>query len=417
MPKGTTPRPGGFNFRRSLKRWGSAALLSFLLIRLLAEVTEVENWFIFLCASVSMLLVDLWMTPAEKRRAGLTALRRIAKEHAHLLLKWGATLVASIVLLSTHPTPTAPDAQGLLQLVKAGGFILWLVAPFFVLLSRGEPRLAISRWLLGLLLLAGALWLIGYAGDGVAAWTAERPGELQIVLLAALVLGLGLQTVRAVTPAPLVSQSTLAKQGSPLTERDLRYAAAHEAGHAYVQAVLGIMPPDFELVLHKSSNIDSVAGFVSAPSSGHTLEKVGFIEAYMLVLLAGRQGELALYPEATLGSTSDLLRWVRTAHAYLGNHCRGIYYLEPANDLELTQNKRDMLSLQNRQADLLDDLFQENAADFRELASLALNKKRLVAEDVQVFARRARLPAGFPAPLPETELTGAPLQTPQPSSP
>lgn len=136
--------------------------------------------------------------------------------------------------------------------------------------------------------------------------------------------------------------SALPKQ----TERDDKYTAAHESGHALVYAALGCLPPGIELVIKDNVGIDGSLGYISGINSDHQLNEKTFSEWLMLVFLAGKYGESFAFGENTLGSTNDHQRWLNLAKTYLSNHFDGIFYSDPQNKFEQELNEEKLKKLQ-----------------------------------------------------------------------
>lgn len=185
------------------------------------------------------------------------------------------------------------------------------------------------------------------------------------------------------------------------TERDNRYTAAHESGHALVYAALGCLPPGIQVTVRDELGEDGSLGYVSAINSDHQSHEKTFCEWFMLFLLAGKFGESFACGENTMGSINDHHRWLGLARIYLSNHFDGIFYSEPQSKFEQELNDDKLLKLQLRQIALLEVLFRENVHVFRSISTELLAKKKMVRDDLIPYLSRVIIPEDFPLPLGE----------------
>lgn len=245
-----------------------------------------------------------------------------------------------------------------------------------------------------------ALWLIGHAGDSAYRWALENPQDAAAGLIAAAIVWIILKVSsgwRSVQPE-YVARGVAVFPPRELTERDTRYTAAHEAGHALVYAALGRLPVDVKVAINDRPDAHGVLGFVTGIHDRHRLPEKTFAEWRMLELLAGKMGESTL-GETTLCGSNDHLQWLDIACLYLSNHCRGMFYAEPQNRFEWEQREAKLEALHQEHLRTLKSLFDLNTEVFRQLADALFEKRRLTRDDLIPFLARVKLPEGFPQPF------------------
>lgn len=316
-----------------------------------------------------------------------------------------ALLVAVIVFASgNRELPSEPFVAQVLELVETIGLFVIILVPLLrdILLFSGGNIL--SRLVFGLAAYSVAIWLIGAAGDEAYLWITGNPHDAAVVLASLVICWAMLR----VCPSPTVPHPSTIPLGrvsadalcdrSP-TGRDIRYIAAHEAGHALIYAALGGLPADFKLAVNKYVDDNGVLGFVTGIKSTHKLDEKSFVEWRMLTALAGKLGESVMHGESTVGSSNDHLRWLEVARTYLANHYRGMYYLEPQNKFEQEQNESKLEALQADQLLTLNAVFDRNIEVFKQLVDTLQEKRTMGRHDIAPFLASVKLPAGFPLPF------------------
>ncbi|MBO6225336.1 MAG: hypothetical protein J6N72_07805, partial [Psychrobacter sp.] len=123
--------------------------------------------------------------------------------------------------------------------------------------------------------------------------------------------------------------SVIAINNKPLipSDEDIQQTAAHEAGHVFIYAAFGCLPPHIEVAIKNGDN--GSLGYTRTFTRGHELYEKTFAEWRMLVLLAGKLGQSFVFGENTVGSESDHRKWMFLAINYLSNHFDGIFYIDP----------------------------------------------------------------------------------------
>jgi hypothetical protein len=251
------------------------------------------------------------------------------------------------------------------------------------------------------------LWAIGKFGDDVNTWVVAHPNDSVAIVVAAVLVSflikISFSSPRFVGYIPRGESGgaggTIIAARPKLTERDHRYTAAHEAGHALVYAALGRLPPGIQLVIEESVNIDRVFGYISGINCHHALTEKTFAEWKMLVLLAGTMGEMVEFGETTLGSEGDHDKWLSIARRYLANHLDGIYYSEPQNKFEHEHNISKLEAFQRKQKLVLEQLFNRNLGVFKELQTALLEKRTMGRKDLIPYLSRVSIPDDFPLPF------------------
>jgi hypothetical protein len=333
------------------------------------------------------------------------------QDHGSILLRVGVTLAIIAVASAHRKVPSVPAVHAAVHLIEHVGAILLV---FYVVCQqlierRIEPAAEfmetfLRRILTGFAALYFALWLIGEVGDDFVAYSVTNPTESLVTVATLAVLWVVLRFAAAAVPSQTVSPRAFEPAVGRLvsgraTVRDRRFTAAHEAGHALVYAALGFLPPEVELVVYREPSDHGVLGFMGGIQLPHQSQEKMLTEWRMLVHLAGKVAESTMFGEETLGSVSDHTQWLGRARTYLANHNRGIFYHEPATKLEIEQNERKLVALQEEQLALLRQLFALNKDVFQRLAEALFKAERLGRDQLLPFLLEVKLPEGFPLPF------------------
>ncbi len=335
------------------------------------------------------------------------------KANQNVAITWCSYVLISAICFGTRPEPQEPAVQQILRLVQLIGLFAVIIVPtvkstLAATTSRSWPaaRALINEFLSSLAIYALALSFVGSAGDEVYRWVIANPDDATVGAVALVIIWMVVQfssrpshdaqhVAKSLEAAVPASQTASRKS----TDRDRRYAAAHEAGHALVYAALDPLPDDVQMTILDQSDATGTLGFVTRVKGPHQVEESVFAEWDMLVLLAGKVGESRLVGETTLGSSSDFTRWVDVAKTYLSNQYDGIYYPEPKNEFEHKHNVERLSALHKEQTAMLNELFDRNAGLLRELNDALLEKRTLPRDELVPFLSRVALPSGFPRPF------------------
>lgn len=344
----------------------------------------------------SYLFADWLLSTKSEREKRIQPTAAFFRDHKVMVAKCVGYLLICAYLLGTLTEPTEPAVKQIFLLVQAFGLLAVFFATMFAAVISCWSGSCVygltSFFLRGLALNLFALWLLGQSGDGLYRWLLAHPHDAAIGAVSLIIVWMIIRFSRGLTSWP---EGTATRT---LTERDIRYTAAHEAGHALAYAALGALPADLKLNINDRSDPNGVLGFVSGTLGEHRLNEKTFAEWLMLVFLAGKMGESALLGETTLDGGGDHTRWLTVARQYLSNHNRGIFYEEPRNEWEHKQNEEKLNALQSDQVAMLTRLFDHNADVFKGLAEALLERRTLDRDAVIPFLARVQLPDGFPLP-------------------
>jgi len=348
--------------------------------------------------------------PWKKRWAAIIAL---AGENWPTLTKLAVLVTIMFIASEQSTTPTTPLVQQVYNLVSMLApitVVIWLTVNALRIAARDGGQLMLGRQFMDLICAATAyqvvLALIGTTGDDVYFWIVAQPNEVAVFLatglfIAVIVKIMGSSAAQAYASMVFAEEpfekSSMAIQ-PPLSEQDLRYIAAHEAGHALAYAALGTIPADIRVVGHPEKGKQRALGHVTGIPTPHRLEKTEFVEWQMLVLLCGKQGEIAMFGQATLGSTNDHSRWLDYARQYLVSQNKRLFYGSPRNEFEHNYDCRQIESLLAQQQELVSDLFAMNPAAFKALYQAVLDKGTLGHDELVPILCQVNLPPKFAQP-------------------
>ena len=384
----------------------------------------------------------------------------------------GLLLPLLFALSFKEPSETAVrHAQSLL---RAGFFVivlLWVAAGFLGIRARfregsnASPldlSYMIRKWIWRVGLYLGASTLISWFGDDIFQWGRAHPEDAWAATLSALLLGAivlleqGLQISRTSmfdyrnsgqqkafdrqeifgldTTGPVNGQrqatrgqATTTQQGDweqgaaalAATEKDLRHAAAHEAGHALVAcAGLRPLPEKIRVTLVEAPSWKKGQlnlGGLSGLPRGDLLMSSTFARWYMMLLLSGRAAEETLFPEATLGSESDNEEWTALAKKYLANRPEttlasgeggrlpgaqtDFFFSNPKNSSEAGYNAQRLGSLWTAQRKETRAFMDANKAVLEEIAQLIRDRGSIGRDELVPFISRTTSTKHFPGPI------------------
>lgn len=353
-------------------------------------------------------LADWFISKGEARKAALERGKKI----------WGNIAEVAILFIMGSlsydyaGTPTNPFVQQLYSSINSFGLLSAMFVAFFIPIvnSRISPQSeysdlswvfasSIKRAIRALAAYYSALFVVGKFGDSIYLAVQSDPSFFVIAAITAYacyaIFKLGGYQSGSVQEYSAVG---VAQQAKPFSAEDRRYTAAHEAGHALVYAALGRLPPDAKIVINDHPNSDS-RGYVRATVlDGRPLDRV-MIEWNMLVLLAGKIGEIAIHGLSTLGSERDHQQWLWYARTYLCNHYQGVFFNEPKDSLEQASNVAKLDALQAKQTALLNTFFEMNAEVHQQLTDELLKVLTMDREAMIPFLSRVKLPDEFPRPF------------------
>ena len=279
-----------------------------------------------------------------------------------------------------------------------------------------DPLASVSTlegFLDGLALYGITLWMTGFTADKIVASVRAHPLDVVVLLLSTLVPIVGMISVlwlvraaalviAAFTSAAIEAPrsegwmaSAIARTPSP---QDRETAVVHEASHALVFAALHTLPERLEVNLFDQFTPTGALGNMHWSGTGDRLPDNDYMEWDMLVVLAGRAGEIAATGTSTSGSGKDHADWLRHAQRYLGTHTRGIYYNEPTTDYQERHNHDMCQALQREQYELLAAFFSLNRELHGELIEDLRNARSMGRQTLSQYLGQAVIPENFPRP-------------------
>lgn len=363
----------------------------------------------FFVGFLSYQVVDFYIRGANYRKTKLQQFRDCLAQHTFEILAGVAYVAAIFIFAGTTSHPDADFVRGIYQYFQAYGLLILGyigLKPIYKTWSTGESsqHLPIIKAVSGYF---GVLWLLGNFGDQVFEATMSAPlvSAQYLVLLLLLLAVLWLARSRKLLDSdygymmrPGYAVSALIRNNQKPTIRDQRYTAAHEAAHAMCYAALTTLPSDLKVVMNDVPDGQNHLGYVSGPDEV-CLRTKEFTEWFMLLLLAGREGESLISKttsEVTLGALGDLSRWQSVAREYLKLQDHGVYYFEPKNLLEQHRNEFALSSLLANQVNVLKEFLDINKPVHARISSELLDKKQLDRAELVLIFNDIQFPQGFP---------------------
>ena len=184
-----------------------------------------------------------------------------------------------------------------------------------------------------------------------------------------------------------------AEKPKSLSEKDKKYTAVHEIGHAIFYAYLKKIPDDFRVVINNESK--GVLGYVTFFENGTIVEEKKYAEWLMFVYLAGNRAEKFIYGDSTLGGMSDYHSWCQLAKKYLKNGNKGVFYINPENEYEHQENQQKMEDLKLSQEKIIDDFFKENKELIIEFSDTLMKKGNMSKKDCAPFFEKVNIIKGI----------------------
>lgn len=363
-----------------------------------------------LCA----LTVRWWVEDPGERTQNLHLLQATSGARWSAAAWWLFCAAVATALLFAAPDPRLELMQLLQQVVRVVGLLALFVQPLQTLvseviaddLSPSRLRPVISRAMHALLAYAAAVWAIGSYGDAGYVWLEGDPQRAGCVVIAALVirwiLRVGSVPYETAKPPPVGRGVLRAEPEAPLSERDLIYCSAHEAGHAITLAALGGLPEGVAVHVNRVQDTSGVLGAVTGVSTKHLLQEKAFNEWAMVLLLAGKAAEVRLVGTSTSGTSEDHASWLYRAKGYLANFAHGIFYLRPDSEAEVLRNEQHLIDLQAEQLRLVYRLFDTNMPVLEGMWQALRDSGTLTREELLHHLAKVHVPDGFPRPRGDT---------------
>jgi len=234
------------------------------------------------------------------------------------------------------------------------------------------------------------IWVLGFYGDVLYNWSLNNKSESIAVFISVVVSFLAFRNVFKKEYIPKESgKFSSAEKPKPLSEKDKRYTAVHEVGHAIFYAYLKKIPDDFRVVINNESK--GVLGYVTFFENGTIVEEKKYAEWLMFVYLAGNRAEKFIYGDSTLGGMSDYHSWCQIAKKYLKNGHKGVFYINPENEYEHQENQQKIEDLKLWQEKIIDDFFKENKELIIKFSNALMEKGNMSKKDCDPFFKKVNI--------------------------
>lgn len=357
---------------------------------------------------VAMWIADYIFSTQAERGARRKQVATLWRESKLKLLYLGLFVGLYVIFFSGSVEPQEKAVVEIYTWVKFFGFLMVFIYPLMrSIVGIGIQDLreglapVMSRIVRQLVAYTMALGVIRKNGDDVFLWVSGNPQETYMVLTTVAILWV----IHYFSGSPSENEHRVASTAGVAvsirprpTERDQRFTAAHEAGHALAYAALGWLPAGTRAAVNDAPDQNGVLGYVTAIPLQDQLANQALAEWMMLVLLAGKLGEKRVMGESTLGAQNDHVRWIELAKSYLSIQYQGLFYPAPADKYEHEWNAQRLEALQADQLHLLGELFDLNGDVHKDLADALFEQRTLERDALYSFLQRVVLPEGFPKP-------------------
>ncbi len=232
-----------------------------------------------------------------------------------------------------------------------------------------------------------AVWFLGTYAETLYNWSLDNQNEFLAIFAAIIIsfLAFGSIIFKKENVFRGKEEGALSYAESPkeLSEKDKKYTAVHEVGHALFYAYLKKIPDDFKIVVNNKSK--GVLGYVTFFEGDTIIEEKKYAEWLMLVYLAGNNAEKFIYRDSTLGGVSDYNSWCRIAKKYLKNGNKGVFYPNPENEYEHNENQKKIELLKLEQEKIIENFFKENKDLIIEFSNNLIKKGSMTKKDCAFF--------------------------------
>jgi hypothetical protein len=303
------------------------------------------------------------------------------------------------VALGSMKVPETPQGIEVLRIADVFAICLAIWIPIILAMSGTGMRSAISqasRWVAIVSVFRACLSV--YIDPLIASAWALR-AELTLGLIAIVAFSLSHSVITKLSfffQEPIVPLGIVGvKVDKSPSKDDVRRIAAHEGAHALVYAGLKELPVDLEIhCLDKTSG--NALGYVTGYASPNKLPDRNNIRWQMLVLLAGKEGEILSMGQASLGCSTDYERWESLAKTYLSTAEDVRYFAKPASKIELSNNTLQLNLLKKTDIALLSDFFSMNAEVYGQFVEKIKHEKVLRVVEIRHYLDQVVFPENFP---------------------
>lgn len=327
-----------------------------------------------------------------KRCAGAIA----TKPSIRAVIAYAAIIIAALGVMGSPETPQGIEVLRITDIFVMA-LSLWLPINF-VLSRKGllASSVDVARWVA---IVSVFRALLSVYIDTIISNEWEMRAELTLTLIVIAAFSLSHSVIsrlgsffrEPINPLGIVS----AQSKSPPSDADIRRIAAHEAAHAMVYAGLKSLPDDLEIHCLDGAS-DCSLGYVTGYASPHKLPDRNYVRWQMLVYLAGKEGELLVMGQPSLGCSTDYERWESLAKTYLSTDDEIAYFAKPANKIELSNNTLQLNLLKKNDISLLVDFLGMNAEVYLRLVEEISEKKVLKRAAIKSHLDQVIFPENFP---------------------
>lgn len=230
------------------------------------------------------------------------------------------------------------------------------------------------------------IWFLGTYAETLYDWSLNNKHESMAVFVSIIISFLAFGNIfkrEGVFREKESKSLSYAERPKKLSEKDKKYTAVHEIGHALFYSYLKEIPDDFKIVVNDSSK--GVLGYVTFFEGDTIVEEKKYAEWLMLVYLAGNNAEKFIYGNSTLGGMSDYSSWCRIAKKYLKNGNKGVFYSNPENEYEHNENQKKIELLKLEQEKIIEKFFKENKGLIIEFSNTLMKKGSMTKKDCAFF--------------------------------
>lgn len=396
-----------------VKRLSVGVPLAFTAQLIITQLFSAQYWLhtfvvCLLSGVVAMWIADYVFSTKAGRGARRNQVVNLWRESKWKLLYLGLFVGLYVLFFSGSVEPQEEAVVEIYTWVKFVGFLMVFIYPVMrSIVGLGIQDLreglaaVMTRIVRQLVAYTLVLGVIRKNGDDIFLWVSTNPQYTYAVLATVAILWM----IHYLSSSPSEHEYRVPRPAFvavPIrprpTERDQRFTAAHEAGHALAYAALGWLPAGTRAAVNDAPDQNGVLGYVTAIPLQDQLANQSLAEWMMLVLLAGKMGEQRVMGESTLGAQNDHARWIELAKSYLSIQYQGLFYPAPADKYEHEWNADRLEALQADQLHLLGELFDLNAEVHKELADALFVQRTLERDALYSLLKRVVLPEGFPKP-------------------
>lgn len=331
------------------------------------------------------------------------------------ILRWslGASLIYFWV--STIKKPETVFIHGVLVQFKyalwAG--LCWQMMSLVISVTLQHPsdrrvtgQIQFDRLFSYIVAFTGVFWVTANYGDRVYAIYHDQPFVLATDVACLLIVWLGLFISHYFRPSNNANDS-LGSYGAgaaslrpSLSKRDKRFVSVHESGHALTYAALNSLPKHVEVRLLPESH-NGTLGYVSGVICENRLITDDFCEWLMICLVAGKEAELVTFGRTNISGytdCSDLVRWHDLATDYLSNQKGGLFFVKPADALELDHNVKMLTTLRQKHQAMARSIIEQNRLLLEQMVKQLENKGSVKNKALSRILSQVKIPNDFPRP-------------------